>query len=194
MPAAQLMEQISFVFQETFLFDDTVQGNIRLGRPDATDAEVEAAARSAQAHDFIERLPRGYDTGLGEGGARLSGGERQRIAIARALLKDAPIVVLDEATAYADPENEAALQDALSELVAGRTLIMIAHRLSTIAGADQILVLDAADGGPGTIVERGTHGDLLAAGGLYARLWEASELTARTSLGDAVRGDDREPA
>ena len=194
MPAEQLMDQISFVFQETFLFDDTVAGNIRMGRPSASDAEVETAARSAQADGFIDRLPQGYDTRLGERGARLSGGERQRIAIARALLKNAPIVVLDEATAYADPENEAALQDALSELVAGRTLIMIAHRLSTISGADQILVLDAVDGGPGTIVERGPHRDLVAAGGLYARLWEASELADRISLGGAVRGGDREPA
>ncbi|MEM8923858.1 MAG: ABC transporter ATP-binding protein [Actinomycetota bacterium] len=194
MPSEQLMEQISFVFQETFLFDDTVTGNIRLGRPDASDAEVTEAARAAQAHGFIERLPQGYETMLGERGARLSGGERQRIAIARALLKDAPIVVLDEATAYADPENEAALQDALSELVAGRTLIMIAHRLSTVSGADQILVLDAADGGPGTIVERGTHPELVATGGLYARLWDASEPSGRIPLGDAVRGDDREPA
>ncbi len=194
MPGEQLMEQISFVFQETFLFDDTVAGNIRLGRPEATDDEVEAAARSAQADHFIDRLPEGYETRLGERGARLSGGERQRIAIARALLKGAPIVVLDEATAYADPENEAALQDALSELVAGRTLIIIAHRLSTVSGADQILVLDAVDGGPGTIVERGSHHELVAADGLYARLWEASELSERVSLGDAVRGDDREPA
>ncbi|MEM7272425.1 MAG: ABC transporter ATP-binding protein [Actinomycetota bacterium] len=194
MPTEQLMEQISFVFQETFLFDDTVAGNIRLGRPDATDAEIEAAARAAQAEGFVDRLPQGYATMLGERGARLSGGERQRIAIARALLKDAPIVILDEATAYADPENEAALQDALSELVAGRTLIMIAHRLSTVSGADQILVLDAADGGPGTVVERGTHRELVATGGLYTRLWEASELSDRISLGDAVRGDDREPA
>ncbi|MEM9464069.1 MAG: ABC transporter ATP-binding protein [Actinomycetota bacterium] len=192
MPTEQLMEQISFVFQETFLFDDTVAGNIRLGRPDATDDEVHHAADAAQAHGFITQLPDGYDTRLGERGARLSGGERQRIAIARALLKDAPIVVLDEATAYADPENEAALQDALTQLVAGRTLIMIAHRLSTISGADQILVLDAHDGGPGTIVERGTHGELLAEAGLYARMWEASELTDRIPLGDAVRGDDRE--
>ncbi|MFN3220082.1 MAG: ABC transporter ATP-binding protein [Acidimicrobiales bacterium] len=194
MPSEQLMEQIAFVFQDTFLFDETIAGNIRIGRPDATDDQVEAAARAAQAHEFISRQPQGYQTRLGERGARLSGGERQRIAIARALLKDAPIVLLDEATAYADPENEAALQDALSVLVAGRTLVMIAHRLTTISGADQILVLDAPGGGPGTIVERGTHAELLALDGLYARLWEASELTERISLGDAVRGEDKELA
>lgn len=194
MPAQQLMDQVAFVFQDTFLFDDTIAGNIRIGRPEATDADVEAAARAAQAHDFITRLPAGYDSRLGERGARLSGGERQRIAIARALLKDAPIVVLDEATAFADPENEAALQDALSALVAGRTLVMIAHRLSTISGADQILVLDAPGGGPGTIVERGRHDELIAAGGLYARMWHASELAEQISLGAAVRGEDEEVA
>jgi ATP-binding cassette subfamily B protein len=188
------MEQIAFVFQDTFLFDDTIAGNIRIGKPSASDQEVVDAARAAQAHTFIERLPQGYETRLGERGARLSGGERQRIAIARALLKDAPIVVLDEATAYADPENEAALQDALSALIAGRTLIMIAHRLSTISGADQILVLDAPRGESGRIVERGTHDQLLALGGLYARMWDASELTERFALGDAVRGNDREVA
>jgi ATP-binding cassette subfamily B protein len=192
MPAEQLMGQVAFVFQDTFLFDDTIAGNIRIGQPDATDADVESAARAAQAHEFIARLPLGYETRLGERGARLSGGERQRIAIARALLKDAPIVVLDEATAFADPENEAALQDALSALVAGRTLVMIAHRLSTVSGADQILVLDAPDGGPGTIVERGRHDELIAAAGLYARMWQASELAEQISLGDAVRGDDEE--
>jgi ATP-binding cassette subfamily B protein len=192
MPAEQLMGQVAFVFQDTFLFDDTIAGNIRIGQPDATDADVESAARAAQAHQFIARLQLGYETRLGERGARLSGGERQRIAIARALLKDAPIVVLDEATAFADPENEAALQDALSALVAGRTLVMIAHRLSTISGADQILVLDAPGGGPGTIVERGRHDELIAADGLYARMWQASELAEQISLGDAVRGDDEE--
>lgn len=194
MPGDQLMEQIAFVFQDTFLFDDTIAGNIRIGKPSASDQEMIEAARAAQASAFIERMPQGYETRLGERGARLSGGERQRIAIARALLKDAPIVVLDEATAYADPENEAALQDALSALIAGRTLIMIAHRLSTISGADQILVLDAPPGEPGRIVERGRHDELLALGGLYSRMWEASESTERVALGDAVRGHDQEVA
>lgn len=188
-PFDQLMEQVAFVFQETFLFDDTVAANLRLGRPEATDDEVEAAARAAQAHGFIDALPEGYDTPLGERGARLSGGERQRLAIARAILKDAPIIVLDEATAFADPENEAALQDALNELVAGRTLVMIAHRLSTVVGADQIIVLDAPDGAPGRIVEQGRHHELVAAGGLYARLWEAFESAEAVELGRAVHGD-----
>lgn len=182
-PFRQLMEQVAFVFQETFLFDDTVAANIRLGRPDATDAEVTAAAAAAQAHVFITALSAGYDTRIGERGARLSGGEKQRLAIARAILKDAPVVVLDEATAFADPENEAALQDALTALIAGRTLIMIAHRLSTVAGADQILVVDG-----GRIVERGRHRELLAAGGLYARLWEAFADVEFVALGAAVHG------
>jgi ATP-binding cassette subfamily B protein IrtA len=168
MPFGQLMSQIAFVLQDTFLFDDTIAANLRLARPDATDAELETAARSARAHEFIAALPQGYDTPIGSRGARLSGGERQRLSIARALLKDAPIVVLDEATAYVDPENEAALQDALSGLVAGRTLLVVAHRLSTVVGADQILVLDG-----GRIVERGRHPELVAAEGLYARLWAA---------------------
>lgn len=186
MPFEQLMEQVAFVFQETFLFDDTIAENLRLGRPDATDAEVEAAARAAQAHAFISELPDGYDTRLGERGARLSGGERQRLAIARAILKDAPVIVLDEATAFADPENEAALQDALDGLITGRTLVIIAHRLSTVVGADQILVLDAPGGGPGRIVERGRHAELVAAGGLYARMWQAFEDAEGLALGKAV--------
>lgn len=185
-PTAQLMDEIAFVFQETFLFDDTVAANIRFGDPDAGDARVIEAAKAARAHDFIEALPDGYDSRLGERGARLSGGERQRLAIARAFLKASPILILDEATAFADPENEAALQDALTDLAEGRTLILIAHRLSTIVGADQILVIDADDG-PGRIVERGQHEDLIAAGGLYARMWEAFEAAESSSLGDAVR-------
>ena len=168
MPMTQLMDQIAFVFQETFLFNDSVAANLRLAKPDATDEEIVEAATAARAHEFISALPEGYDTQLGEGSGRLSGGERQRLAIARAILKGAPIVVLDEATAYADPENEVALQDALSRLVAGRTVLIIAHRLSTVAGADQTLVMDE-----GRIVERGRHEQLIAEGGLYARMWEA---------------------
>lgn len=154
------------VLQDTFLSDDTVAGNLRVARPGATDAELEAACRAARAHDFVAALPQGYATPVGERGARLSGGERQRLTIARAILADAPVIVLDEATAFTDPENEAAIRDALSHLVADKTVLMIAHRLSTVTGADQILVVDG-----GRIVERERHDDLVAAGGLYARLW-----------------------
>lgn len=165
-PFGQLMEHVAYVAQDTFLFDRTIADNIRMGRQDATDAEVEEAARSAGAYEFIERLPQGFDTPAGEAGARLSGGERQRITIARAMLKDADVVILDEATAYADPENEALVERAISELVAGKTLVTIAHRLSTITGADQIIVMDA-----GRIIAQGRHGDLLASCPLYARMW-----------------------
>ena len=166
-PFEQLMEHVSYVAQDTFLFDRTIADNIRMGMPDATDEEVETAARAAGAHEFISRLPQGYRTPAGEAGARLSGGERQRITIARAILKDASIVILDEATAYADPENEALVERALSKLVAGKTLVTIAHRLSTITGADQILVMDG-----GCIVARGRHGELLKTCPLYARMWK----------------------
>lgn len=165
-PFGQLMEHVAYVAQDTFLFDRTIADNIRMGRPDATDAEVEEAARAAGAYEFIERLPQGFDTPAGEAGARLSGGERQRITIARAMLKNADVVILDEATAYADPENEALVERAISELVAGKTLVTIAHRLSTITGADQIIVMNA-----GRIIARGRHGDLLASCPLYARMW-----------------------
>lgn len=165
-PFGQLMEHVAYVAQDTFLFDRTIADNIRMGTQDATDAEVEEAARAAGAYEFIERLPQGFDTPAGEAGARLSSGERQRITIARAMLKDADVVILDEATAYADPENEALVERAISELVAGKTLVTIAHRLSTITGADQIIVMDA-----GLIIAQGRHGDLLASCPLYARMW-----------------------
>ena len=158
-----LMKNISMVFQSVYLFNDTVENNIKFGRPDATHEQVVAAARAACCHDFIMALPDGYDTVLGEGGGSLSGGEKQCISIARAMLKDAPIVILDEATASVDPENEAELQAAISALTRGKTLIMIAHRLNTVRNADQILVLSG-----GHIVQRGTHQELMAQGGLYA--------------------------
>ncbi|MEM8535402.1 MAG: ABC transporter ATP-binding protein [Chloroflexota bacterium] len=164
--AETLMSHVSFVFQNTFLFHDTIANNIKLGRPDATDAEVEAAAHTAQAHDFIQELPLGYDTIAGERGTRLSGGQRQRITIARAILQNNPIVVLDEATAFADPENEALIVEALANLMHGKTVIIIAHRLATIVDVDQIVVLDQ-----GRVVECGRHAELAAANGIYARLW-----------------------
>jgi len=169
-----LYQHIACVFQDVFLFHGTVAENIRLGCPEATDTEVEAAARAARAHDFVTGLPQGYDTLLGERGLGLSGGERQRLSIARAILKDAPILLLDEATAFADPENEALIQDAIAELTRDRTVIVIAHRLHTIANADAILVLDN-----GHIVEQGTHSELIAQGGLFAEMWNAYE-NART--------------
>lgn len=166
-----LYRLVSFVFQDTSLLHASVRDNIALARPGAADDEVCAAAAAAQIHDRILSLPRGYDSVIGQD-ALLSGGEAQRVAIARALLADAPVLVLDEATAFADPESEALIQDALSRLVAGRTLLVIAHRLSTVVDADQIVVLDA-----GRVVERGRHPDLLAAGGHYARSWAAHERT-----------------
>lgn len=162
----QLMDTVGFVFQNTFLFADTVGANIRFGKPSASQDEVEAAAKAARAHEFIMALPQGYDTVIGERGGTLSGGERQRIAIARAMLKDAPVIVLDEATAFADPDNEAAIQEAIGALTKGRTLIVVAHRLHTVAQAGQILVVDG-----GRIAEAGKHDALLKKKGLYARLW-----------------------
>ncbi|MCV2218450.1 ABC transporter ATP-binding protein [Thauera sp. Sel9] len=161
---------ISVVFQDVYLFDDTILANIRMARPEASDAEVETAARAAHCHDFIRRLPEGYATRVGDIGGRLSGGERQRISIARAMLKDAPIVILDEPTAALDTESEVAVQGAIDALVRDRTVIVVAHRLSTIAAADQILVIDG-----GRVVEAGRHGELLADNGRYARMWEAQQ-------------------
>jgi len=161
-----LMQKMSMVFQDVYLFNDTIGNNIRYGRPHASQEEVEEAARQACCHEFIVRLPHGYDTMVGEGGSTLSGGEKQRISVARAMLKQAPIVLLDEATASLDPENEAEMQRAISRLIAGRTVIVVAHRLQTVAEADRIIVLER-----GRIAEAGRHADLVRAGGLYARLW-----------------------
>jgi subfamily B ATP-binding cassette protein MsbA len=167
---ASLRAQLALVTQETLLFNDSVRANIAYGRPDVPLAEVERAARLAQAHDFIAALPRGYETSVGERGGLLSGGQRQRIAIARAFLKDAPILVLDEATSALDAESEREVQRALDGLVAfererRRTTLVIAHRLSTIRNADRIAVITG-----GRVVEQGSHAELLAAGGEYARL------------------------
>lgn len=161
-----LAEKIAVVFQDVYLFSGTIADNIAAGKPGATLEEIETAARQAQAHDFIMALPNGYSSRVGEAGATLSGGERQRISIARAILKDAPIVLLDEATAAIDPTNERAIQLALARLVENRTLVVVAHRLSTIRNADQIVVLDH-----GRVAEQGQHEDLLAGDGLYAHLW-----------------------
>jgi ATP-binding cassette subfamily B protein len=177
-PTPALMDTVAFVFQETFLFSDTVLENIRVGRPEAGRDEVEAAARAAQCHEFITQLPMGYETRVGEGGQHLSGGEEQRITVARAILKNAPILVLDEATSFADPENEHLMQRALEELMRDKTVIVIAHRLSTIRDADNIVVLDE-----GRAAESGTHDELLAGGGLYHRMWTAYSDTMDWNLG-----------
>ena len=168
MPLKQLSQAISFVTQDNFLFDCSLKENIRLGKPDASDEEVLAAARAAQCEEFLARLDRGWDTPAGEAGKQLSGGERQRIAIARAILKDAPIVILDEATAFTDPENEDKIQSSIMALSKGKTLLVIAHRLSTIQNADQIVVLEK-----GHIVDQGTQAELLRRCLLYQKLWQA---------------------
>ena len=170
-----LRDQIGLVTQEPFLFDDTIRANIAYARPDATDAQIREAAHAAAAHEFIDALPDGYDTQVGEAGARLSGGQRQRVAIARAFLKDAPILLLDEATSALDTESEAQVQAALKRLMAGRTTILIAHRLSTVRGADRIYVIDK-----GRIVESGDHASLTRKRGLYARLARSQDLEPET--------------
>ncbi|MFF2909637.1 ABC transporter ATP-binding protein [Paenibacillus sp. NPDC057934] len=178
----ELMNTVAFVFQETFLFYDTLYANIAVGKPGASQEEVQAAAIAAQCDDFISRLPKGYDTLIGEGGVYLSGGEEQRIAVARAILKNAPILVLDEATAFADPENEHKMQLALTELMRGKTVIVIAHRLSSIRGAEQVLVLRN-----GSIVERGNHGELIQMEGLYAQMWHTYSDTGDWLIEKEVR-------
>ena len=172
-----LLTDYSMVFQDVVLFDDTVMENIRLGKRGATDEEVRAAAEAANCGEFIRRLPRGYDTPIGENGAKLSGGERQRISIARALLKNAPIVLLDEATASLDVENETKVQGALSRLLAGKTVLVIAHRMRTVAGADHIVVLEN-----GHVAEQGTPAELMERGGLYRRMVELQSESARWKL------------
>lgn len=172
-----LMQRMSFVFQDVTLFNDTVFNNIKFGNPDATEEQVVGAAKAAYCDEFIRKMPEGYQTMLGENGSTLSGGERQRISIARALLKDAPVILLDEATASLDPENEVLVQKAIARLIDGKTVIMIAHRLRTVVDADQILVLD-----DGRLVERGTHEELMTKNGLYQKLYHIQQ----ESLGWAV--------
>jgi ATP-binding cassette subfamily B protein len=181
-----LMEHVAFVFQDNLLFFDTIEENIRMGNRKASRRDVIQAAKAAHCHDFIERLDRGYETQVGEGGTYLSGGEQQRIAIARAILKDAPIIVLDEATAYADPENEGKILASLAHLIRGKTVLVVAHRLSTVTSADQILVLDG-----GAIVERGRHDQLLAKHGTYARMWQIYTTAREWTMGKGEPGESQ---
>ena len=177
-PTSVLMDNVAFVFQDNMLFFDTIEENIRMGNKTAIFEEVARAACAAQCHEFIESLPNGYQTLVGEGGIYLSGGEAQRIALARAILKDSPIILLDEATAFADPENEGKILEAFSHLIKGKTVLVIAHRLSTITNADRILYVDK-----GVIAEQGTHEQLLALKGEYARMWETYNRAKRWTIG-----------
>ena len=182
---------IAVVHQDTYLFHGTVEENLRLGKPDADQAELEAAARDANAHEFIAALPQGYQTMIGERGVKLSGGQRQRLAIARALLRDAPILILDEALSSVDAENEAVIQQAIDRLVAGRTTLVLAHRLSSVIGADRILVLDH-----GRVVEQGRHAELIRRDGPYRRLMgaQAEERDGDIALSEERRCHDRRGA
>ena len=177
MTCDSLLRNISMVFQKVYLFHDTIENNIRFGNPSATKEEIIEAAKKARCHDFIMDLPDGYETVIGEGGSTLSGGEKQRISIARAILKNANIVILDEATASIDPENEHLIQQAISELTIGKTVIVIAHRLKTIMGADHIVVLS-----DGKVEEQGTHSELMCRDGLYRKLWNIQESTLGWTL------------
>ncbi|MDR2634037.1 MAG: ABC transporter ATP-binding protein/permease [Treponema sp.] len=185
MAMADLMDTVSFVFQDTWIFKQSIMENIRMGKPGASDDEIVAAAKAARCHDFIESLPEGYGTVFGRRGVHLSGGEMQRVAIARALVKNAPILVLDEATAFSDPENEWLIREALGELMKGKTVIMIAHRLSTVTGAHKILVMDK-----GRLVEEGSHRELLAGKSRYHDLWDTYTETLRWRLGKGGTSHD----
>ncbi|MCR5531755.1 MAG: ATP-binding cassette domain-containing protein, partial [Lachnospiraceae bacterium] len=176
--SAELMKAVSFVFQDSRLLRTSIAENVKLSRPEATESEVLAALQKAQCMDIIEKLPAGIHTVIGEKGTYLSGGEQQRIAIARAFLKDAPILILDEATAFADPDNETKVQEAFSELSKGKTVIMIAHRLSTVVNADRIYVMDG-----GQLKESGTHAELMAEGGLYKRMFDEYTRTVAWKVG-----------
>jgi ATP-binding cassette, subfamily B, bacterial IrtB/YbtQ len=189
---ATVLASVSMVFQDVYLFNDTILNNIRFGKTDATQEEIIAAAQAARCHDFISKLPQGYETMVGEGGSTLSGGEKQRISIARAMLKDAPIVLLDEATASLDPENELHIQEAINELVQNKTVIVIAHRLNTVVHADKIVVLE-----DGRIAEQGKHDDLMRAEGLYRRMWDEQQKVREWKFGEAAapaRAVTRQPA
>ena len=172
-----MMKDFSVVFQNVVLFNNTVMENIRVGRKNATDEEVIEAAKAARCHDFIMKLPKGYQTVIGENGSTLSGGECQRLSIARALLKDAPVILLDEATASLDVDNETEIQEAISRLVKGKTVLVIAHRMRTIENSDQIIVLDG-----GVVAENGTHDELMNKNGLYARLVKLQTESAQWKL------------
>lgn len=186
MPLEQLSGLVSFVAQDNYLFDASIRENIRLGNPAASDDEVEEAARAACCDDFISRLPQGLDTPAGSAGFELSGGERQRVSLARAILKNAPIVVLDEATAFTDPESEDKIQRSIARLSAGKTLVVIAHRLSTIVNADRIAVIEG-----GRVVAMGRHDELLSACPLYSRMWDAHVGARAWAAGSGEEGDRR---
>ena len=189
MTCDSLLRNISMVFQKVYLFHDTIENNIRFGNPSATKEEIIEAAKKARCHDFIMALPDGYETVIGEGGSTLSGGEKQRISIARAILKNANIVILDEATASIDPENEHLIQQAISELTIGKTVIVIAHRLATIEHADQILVVDK-----GQVVQKGTHQQLVQLGGLYPFCTEDTLVEVSDEIAEAFLLDKRAEA